>query len=55
MQTIIDSIINGQRRQALAQMEEFDVNFKELLSELEHNLGEGAAGREIAILADMKG
>ena len=48
MQTVLDSIINGQWRQALVQMSEFNINFKELEAE-------GVSARDIAILADMKG
>ena len=48
MEEILDSIVNGQWRQALAQMSEFDVNFKELAME-------GVLAHDIAIIADMKG
>ncbi len=48
MEGVLNSIINGQWKQALAQMREFDINFKELETE-------GVTARDIAILADMKG
>ena len=48
MQEIIESIYNGQWKQALAQMTENNINFKELEAE-------GVSARAIAVLADMKG
>ena len=48
MQTVLDGIVNGQWKQVLEQMSEFNINFKELVAE-------GVSARDIAILADMKG
>ena len=48
MEQIIESIVNGQWRQALELMERYDINFKELEAE-------GVSARDIAVLADMKG
>ena len=48
MQEIIESIYNGQWKQALELMERYNINFKELEAE-------GVSARAIAVLADMKG
>ena len=47
MDEILESIINGQRKQALEQMERYDINFKELALA-------GVDAYDIAILADKK-
>ncbi len=48
MEEVLASITNGQRAQALEQMERYNIDFKELYLVTQD-------GYEIAVLADMKG
>lgn len=50
---IIESIICGQRKQAVTQMQREAIDFKALYSRMVEVLGLERAGEELAIIADM--